>query len=76
MMIVTNMTGVVVRDGYYQYSNRIDEYPLHRLRPFLPTNSADIYTAAAVLVREGFFNGHLQVKKTPPRDEVICAVSL
>ena len=55
MMIVTNMTGVVVRDGYYQYSNRIDEGPLHHLRPFLPTNSADIYTAAVVLVREGFF---------------------
>ena len=55
MMIVTNMTDVVVRDGYYQYSNRIDEGPLHHLCPFLPTNSADIYTATAVLVREGFF---------------------
>ena len=75
-MIVTNMTNIAVRYSHYQCINRIDEGWSHHLRSFLATNSANIYTAAAVLEREGFFSGHLQVKQTPLRDEVICAVSL
>jgi hypothetical protein len=49
MMIVMNMTDIEVRHGCYQYSNRVEEGSSHHLRPFLPSNSADIYTAAAVL---------------------------
>ena len=50
-MIVTNVTDIEVRHGCYQYSNRVDEGSSHHLRPFLPTNSADICTVAAVLAR-------------------------
>ena len=49
MMIIMNMTDIEVRHGCYQYSNRVEEGSSHHLRPFLPTNSADIYTAAATL---------------------------
>ena len=50
-MIVTNVTDIAVRHSHYQCINRIDEASSHHLRPFLPINSADIYTVAATLAR-------------------------
>jgi len=45
MMIVANITDVVAIDGHYRPCNRVDEHPLHLLRPFLTPNSPDICVA-------------------------------
>ena len=67
MMIVANMTDIAVRHSHYQCINRIDEGSSHHLRPFLATNSANIYTAAAVLAGQAFLVAICRLSK--PRRE-------